>query len=335
MHYEALLGYVQTQQRRTLTFQQEYHLVFAFLASTVYLILRIRHAKNALYIDQSLRCFDGMLALAEANMPLWVFSLNHDVLIECLALKGGVDLTQGFTECASYPLRNDAGVEIGRLRIELLREAVFAEQGHAFFGYGQQGINLLKVHGGLDLFTTRDGMDLVRILPPVATSMGPILALELANTGLAYIDRASGVRARAGDEIAFEDDGGEMQFLRPSLVTGAFKFESHSEQVLPKSYLDIFASYANHVSTLYCVGYGFGDIHINGVLRNWLELSADRRMKIVSPGAAMPASLLHLAPQIELVNLPASDFFEQFATSPLTDEERQMKTERASHRHEV
>jgi len=46
-------------------------------------MLRIRHAKNTLYIDQSLRCFDGILALAEANTPLWVFSLNHDVLIEC------------------------------------------------------------------------------------------------------------------------------------------------------------------------------------------------------------------------------------------------------------
>jgi hypothetical protein len=58
----------------------------------------------------------------------------------------------------------------------------------------------------------------------------------------------------------------------------------------------------------------FGDIHINNIIRNWLEFSADRSLKIVGPGTKdLPSFLLHLAPQIELKDLTATEYLDESA----------------------
>src|SRR5262249_17836922 len=68
------------------------------------------------------------------------------------------------------------------------------------------------------------------------------------------------------------------------------------------------------VSTLVCIGYGFGDLHINTVLREWLEFSADRRLEIVNPIAQeVPPFLLHLSPQIVVTKSDATDYLDNQA----------------------
>lgn len=105
-----------------------------------------------------------------------------------------------------------------------------------------------------------------------------------------------------------------MQFLRRTLLSGSQKFNEQSSQVLPKSMLKHFKSNINFVRELICVGYGFGDLHINDIMKSWLEFSADRSIKIVSPDArSIPPFLLHLAPQVELVPSGATEFFDEIA----------------------
>ena len=50
LHYESILGYLETQYRRQLQFQREYHGLYAWLVEMVYHILYIRHIKNVSYI---------------------------------------------------------------------------------------------------------------------------------------------------------------------------------------------------------------------------------------------------------------------------------------------
>jgi len=70
----------------------------------------------------------------------------------------------------------------------------------------------------------------------------------------------------------------------------------------------------NFVSTLICIGYGFGDQHINFALREWLELSRDRRLEIVSPGVDhVPTALLHLSPQVTHSAMAATDYLDSRA----------------------
>jgi hypothetical protein len=99
-----------------------------------------------------------------------------------------------------------------------------------------------------------------------------------------------------------------MQFLRRTLLAGAFKYDQHHSQVLPLFFFEQFRNYLNCVTVLMCIGYSFGDAHINEVLRHWLEQTAIRRLEIVGPGTKnTPAILSHLSTQITLIDKTATE----------------------------
>jgi len=312
MHYESILGYLETQFRRSSALRQEYHGLYSWLVEMVYHIFRLRHLNCAGYIGKYIPYLEGIAKLAAANSPLWIFSLNHDVIIECVATKYGIPLNCGFTDSlVSFPRRNRAGAKIGELKAQTIT-AVELERGMRFTQPGSSGINLLKIHGALDVFTFRDGKDLAKLLPTEATVAGVIETLRAANDELIYIDPRSPQPVKATNEIAYADDAGEMQFLRRSLLAGAYKFDNRVSQVLPSRILDYFKSNINIVSTLVCIGYGFGDLHINQIIRDWLESSAERRLEIVGPKVnSVPPFLLHLSLQVTLIDATATDYLDR------------------------
>jgi hypothetical protein len=60
--------------------------------------------------------------------------------------------------------------------------------------------------------------------------------------------------------------------------------------------------------------YGFGDLHINLALREWLEFAPERSIEIVSPGARdIPSFLLHLSPQVRITPQTATDYLDRIA----------------------
>lgn len=117
----------------------------------------------------------------------------------------------------------------------------------------------------------------------------------------------------ATNEIIYTDQTGEMQFLRRSLLAGAFKFDPRHTQVLPARLLEHFRSYINYIRTLVCVGYGFCDDHINTVVRKWLEFSQERRLVIVAPDASIPYMFRHVASQLDLHPAKATDYLDSYA----------------------
>ena len=313
LHYENMLGYLETQCMRSSPSSEEYHHLYSWLVQMVYFILYYRHIKNVDYIRRNLKYYDGLSAFADANKPLWVFSLNHDLIIECLATTmDDLPLSSGFTsEVVCLPRRDQRRTITGRLRAEVLSGSDLEQSAMPFFQYGTRGINLLKIHGALDIFTFRDGKDLLKVLPIENSVDGVLDALRAANEELNYFPENP---VMATNEIVYTDEMGEMQFLRRSLLAGAYKFDPRSSQVLPRPLLKHFHSYVNYLQSLICIGYGFGDGHINQVMREWLEFSADRRLVIVRPDAtSIPEGFLHVAPQIELQPSTATDYLDSFA----------------------
>ena len=115
-HYESLLGYLETQFTRHSPTSEHYHYLYSWLVEIVYYLLYFRHVKNVDSIQRRLLYYSGLSVLADQNKPLWVFSLNHDVVIECLASSLGIPLNAGFTnEQVSLPRRNRQGEVIGIL----------------------------------------------------------------------------------------------------------------------------------------------------------------------------------------------------------------------------
>jgi hypothetical protein len=316
IHYEAMLGYLELQYRRQRLLPQDYHGLYSWLVELVYQLLYYRQINNKLFLDRHLPYYDGIRALAEANAPLWIFSLNHDVIVEAIAARLSIPLHTGFSKViVRLPRRDPSGQKKGEIIAEVLTKQELERNAMYFPNPLQPGIYLLKVHGALDMFTFNDGQDMLKLLPTSSGEAGVIDVLRVANEELFYIlPGAPGGRAKATNEIAYADDQGVMQFLRRSLLAGAFKFDSRGNQVLPKSMLKHFRENLNFVTNLVCIGYGFGDLHVNTVLREWLELSRERRLEIVAPNVKeIPAFLLHLLPQITLTDSTATDYFDRQA----------------------
>lgn len=322
MHYESLLGYLETCYRRPTPHRADYHHLYSWFVQMVSHLLRLRHTDLADYIARNIRFLKGIAVLAEANAPLWIFSLNHDLIVECVAAHYSLPLHSGFNSGEiTLPRRNHSGAVIGTLRAETLTAAQL-ESFIPFPGTGTKGINLLKIHGALDIFTLRNGADMARLLPLEPTVAGILEMLRIANEELIWVEPNSGQIANATNEIAYSDETGEMQFLRRSLLSGAYKFDSRQSQVLPANVLKQFSSNVNHLTTLIVIGYGFGDLHINQIIRSWLELSVDRHLEIVGPGvSAVPSFLLHVSPRVSVTDEKTCAYLDRIAGIQRTEEE--------------
>ena len=310
-NYESLLGFLEVQFSRHSPMSQEYHGLYAWLVDLIYHLLYFRHIKNTEYIRRNVGYYDGLYSLADKNRPLWVFSLNHDLIIECLSHGNDLPISSGFTsEVVELPRRNKKGQMIGQLQACILLGSSIENAAMPFLPPGTVGINLFKLHGSLDIFAFRDGKDLLKIQPPEESTDGPLESLRIANEELVY---RPDIPVRATNEIAYADQSGELQFLRRSLLAGVFKFDSRRTQVLPKRLLEHFGSYLNYITTLVCIGYGFGDDHVNLIIRDWLEFSEERRLVIVDPNPNVPDTLLHVATQVELVTSTATEYLDSCA----------------------
>ena len=317
MHYEAVLGFLEAQINRKRTLAQDYHGAYSWLISVVYGVLYLRQINQKPYLERMRPFYDGIAQLAVENTPLWVFSLNHDVVIEATAGRMQLPLYCGFDSAnvIALPRRDAQGRKLGELRAEVLTRQQFREGAMHFPNPPQSGIYLLKVHGALDQFTFNDGNDLLRLLPETSDLDGLQGALRAANEELFFpLPGAPGGKANTTNEIVYADERGEMQFLRRSLLAGAHKFDPRRQQVLPPDMLKHFKANLNFVSELVVVGYSFGDSHVNEALRDWLEFSDERALHIVDViERGVPPFLLHLSPQVTAERASATEFFDRRA----------------------
>jgi len=321
-NYETLIGHLEVQSQRDSQNEQGYYGLHAWLVEMVYHLLYYRHVNNPLYIQRQVPYYQGLCSLVENNRPLWVFSLNHDLIIECIASYYHLPLSVGFNdEVVTLPRSRSGGGLPDALRAEVLLGQHLPSRAMPFLPPDTRGINLLKLHGGLDIFTFRDGKDLLRILPLDDSIDGILGSLRSANEDLSVSRDVFPT-----NEIAYADHAGVVQFLRRSILSGVFKFDPRTHQVLPRNLLQHFKTYLNSLQTLVCIGYRFGDEHINTILRRWLETTPSRRLLLVGPSAkSVPPPLLHLAPQIDVRPLTATDYLDQCAQIRRSEPESNLK----------
>jgi len=327
MHYENILGNLEVQFKRPSNLRQAYYGLYGWLVELAYNLLYFRHVQNETFIIRTLRYLEGIVGLARENTPLWIISLNHDLIVECIAAHYGLRLDCGFSGMKALPLGDERGLRLGELPVQSLGGDRINASGLDFTNLSEPGINLIKIHGALDVFTVNEGRDLIKLVPTGSGVRGVLQSLRAANENLLYADpRFLGGKAKIINEIAYADEAGVMQFMRRTLLAGAFKFDQYSTQVLPHAFLKQFQDYLLRVSRLVCIGYGCGDAHINQILRHWLEFSGDRQLELVAPGSKIcPSFLGHVASQVTLVNEFATDYLERYALFPLSTWERSAK----------
>ncbi|EPC03242.1 hypothetical protein L861_23315 [Litchfieldella anticariensis FP35 = DSM 16096] len=313
LHYENIIGAIEVEcsRERDQSKRQSYHAALGFVLQTVYGLLMERQVKNTRYALAALDDFSSIKGMAENNKPLWVFSLNHDCITEMLALKFGIPLKSGFNEEVSIPMKTANG-SIHSFLFERLSRKSIEENQYDFFGHGEFGINLIKLHGSLDIFGQNDELSYLKIKAvendPESLS-SQIQLLNQINQDIAVRD---GVVCT--NENIYEDEDGEIQFLRKSLLSGTHKFTKKLSQIAPSEFLSLFKGNLNYARELICVGYSFGDKHIDDQIADWLSFSATRKLTIINPGINVcPEGMKHLSGQVECKPVGTADYFTQLS----------------------
>jgi hypothetical protein len=325
-NYEVILGHLETEDwffRRTQTRSSQTDRAPSELKGIfVDQISRSLTGRHFILVDtilKMLRYYDGLLGLAHENSPLWVFTLNHDIMLELIAARLGLQVSGGFSEeKIQIQLLPGSNGESRHLTAEVIRNAHLESQTLNFLKPGTAGINLLKIHGALDVFAFNDLKDMLRILPQEYHPHGVLEALYNISCPAMPPPRIAGVR------FATDTNGNDL-CLESSLVSGAHKFDARHPQVIPMDYLRIFKASLLRLDTLICIGYSFGDIHINLHIKEWMELSRENHLVIVGPGCNVPAVFAYLADRIECKSMSATEFLQTYAASPLTPEEVQIQ----------
>lgn len=309
LHYEQIIGAIEVEFARELDarLRQEWHAVHGYLLQTVRGFLLERQIRNLDFALSVLDDFGAVKKLADENRPLWVFTTNHDVIVEILAAKFAIPLKSGFTEKITLPMNAGDG-RITDIACEQLPRAAMAAGGYNFFKPGEIGINLVKLHGSLDIFGQGDELSYLKV---ASKDGGPRSYVEQLRS-LEAIDYALGSRdgVRANNEHSYLDSQGAVQFLRNSLLSGAHKFSPRMTQIAPPEFLSLFRGFLNYASELICIGYGFGDHHINEPMAEWLAQYAARQLIVVNPGISrMPDRFARLCRQVLLVAKDAREYF--------------------------
>lgn len=318
LHYEHLLGHLQTQHRRIRNdaLAQGYYGMYQRLVEAVSAVLAENQVASVTYCKRGFPAFEGLKALCDSAAPLWIFSLNHDLVLEMLANHLQIPVRDGYWPSGQIVIPTQKGC----MKADVLSEQQIEDGELLFFEPREHGINLFKLHGSLDTFAFRDGLDMCRLRPSSTGPRGYIDSLRRVNE-IAFMDE--GGRFHATNEIVYSDAAGVPQFLRRSILAGAQKFDRRFSQTLPQRLLDIFKGYVNHVKVLYVIGYSFGDAHVDLTLREWLEFSPARRLVVVDPfRTRVPEGFGHLANQVSVETRRASDFFIDLRATPLSRAER-------------
>ncbi|MCK8077656.1 hypothetical protein MSG34_15940 [Vibrio sp. 1CM2L] len=313
LHYENIIGAIEVECSRELDQRksENYYAALGFLLQAVYGLLMERQVKNTEYALAALEDFSSIKEIAKNNKPLWVFSLNHDCIIEMLALKSGIPLKSGFNEEVDIRMKNADG-SIYNFPFEKLSRKSIEENRYDFFRSGEFGINLIKLHGSLDIFGQNDELNYLKIKPVKGKADSLSSQIQLLNQINQDIAVRDGVVCT--NENIYEDESGEIQFLRKSLLSGAYKFTNKLSQIAPPEFLSLFKGNLNYANELICIGYSFGDKHIDDQIANWLAFSAARKLSIVNPGVnSCPERMKHLSGQVLCNPIGAADFFTQIS----------------------
>jgi len=290
-----------------------YHSLYAWLAQVVSLALYRRQVSHRETFQDGLPYFSGIVPLVRDNAPLWIFSLNHDVLVECLAAHFSIPVNCGFSaRTISLPCRQGPGTIVATLQANVLGAAELANAALPFFPPGTAGINLMKIRGALDIFAFGDGDDLLKLKPQAPTFDAIIDALQIANEGL--LDAGlSPDPLSVTNQIPYIDQHNQLQVLRRTLRASAARLTDRYPQLMQRRFLEYFRANLGQVDRLVAIGCAMADAEVNEIVQDWLASSGHRSLDIVAPRIEqVPPALEPFSAQITLTPSSTTTYLERF-----------------------
>lgn len=279
-NYEELLSNLQELGKASGKNQSDrdsYHYLFGIFYEIIHQILTFyqKVSYQELYIKNR-NWFSSLRSLL-SEKETWVFTLNHDLYMECLAIDMHIPITYGDTSYLTLPISN----------LEMNNEIHFTysnrdELSYRGKGYFKNdfGINLVKVHGGLSELLYKGGA-MICNQSLSHSSSEELIADFIKIDNMAYYH--NGEKVPSGKDRVITDLNGELDIICKSMLTGGSKYSLTTNEKEGEEKLKLFDEMLRDIDELTIIGYGFGDRHINYRLSNAMVLNSSLKIRIVDP----------------------------------------------------
>lgn len=279
-NYEAFManleiagyGHGQSQAHR-----DSYHFLFRVFYDQLFKIpFAYQAASYEIHYERNKGQFASLQDLVSTG-EMWVFSLNHDLYLECLALDYGIPLTYGDSDTIIFPLNNvnpERKIEFTYSQQNSLTKA--APAWHA----GSRGINLVRLHGGLSEHHYKDRLLICN--PSLSKpNSRELIAQALAIESMGYY--VNGRRTPSGRDRFVTGPDGHLDILERTVLTGGRKYSKTTNAKKGEEKLKLFSEVLADLDEILVIGYSFGDVHINNRLLNAMVLNDRLHLWIVDP----------------------------------------------------
>jgi hypothetical protein len=279
-NYEELLSQIQSlgeDYKKSQSDRDSYHYVFSLLYEIIHNLLSVyqSEAYKGLY-RQNIKWFSKLKDILSEE-ETWIFTLNHDLFLECLAIDLGIPITYGSTGELTFPVSN---MEMGnRIDFATIERSSYCAQGLGFIS-GQQGINLIKLHGGLSEHEYKD--DSILCNQNLNKSKSDDLMQDFYKIlNMAYYHL--GQKVPDNKDRAITNINGDLDLLTKAMLTGGKKYSKTANTKKGEEKLAIFDDILNQVDELTIIGYGFGDKHVNFRITNAMARRENLSIRIIDP----------------------------------------------------
>ena len=277
-NYEELLSNIEelgNMPGKQQTDKDSCHFLFAVFYDIIHTILtRYQYESYKILYGKNYQLFYNINSLM-SDSETWVFSLNHDLYLECLAIDFGIPITYGDTKNISFPLNN---LEMNNeLKFTYTDRGELDKSNSGYFSK-QEGINLVKLHGGLSELEYKDSTIICN------QSLKRQKSSELIGDFSKIDDMAyyhQGKRIPGGRDMVITNSQGELDIIRKSMLTGGHKYSKTSKIKKGEEKLRILDDTLKDTDELTIIGYGFGDLHINFRVSNAMVLNSKLNIRIV------------------------------------------------------
>jgi hypothetical protein len=279
-NYEEFLAGLQTLSGIASPNQSDrdsYHFLFVIFYGIIHEVLCLYQQASYEILYQKNREWFRKLENLLSEQETWVFSLNHDLCVEYLALDFKIPITYGDDGKIAFPVSN--------LDLKRQIEFSFAERkklhvDNAGFFKGVRGINLVKLHGGLSELEYKDETLLCNLKLDKSSSRQLADDFRLCNE-MAYYHL--GKKIGGGKDRTITNQDGTLDIISNSMLAGGKKYSETSKIKEGEEKLKIFDDVLRNIDELTIIGYGFRDEHINFRISNALLLNQNLRVVIVDP----------------------------------------------------
>ena len=156
INYENILNELEKLKSITSSTQSDkdsFHYLFSIFYDIIHEILtRYQFESYSILYPKNKKWFESLTNLL-SEKETWVFTLNHDIFLECLAIDLSLPITYGNDKSIKFPINN---LDLrNQIKFTYINRDDYVDCNNFFMD--QFGLNVVKMHGGLGELKYKDG----------------------------------------------------------------------------------------------------------------------------------------------------------------------------------